>query len=207
MGDIDRADDADATAPLEAVPYRGLDDDEDHAAVRQHYEAFFDREGEELTWPHGVGAHRMGAFRVLEVPPNERTPLFTYASVGAFALREPCIELVLLTGERSARAVELVATAAAYHQATGLSVGDRMPLGRPWLAGSTCDAFLVSPPHPLGATFERARGGTRPVRVLWLMPITPAERRFAAENGVAELELRFEDAPVEHWVAGRPSVV
>jgi len=205
MGDIERA--ADADLPLEAAPYLGRDDDEDHAAIRQHLEAFFDREGEELTWPHGVGAHRMGAFRVLAVPPNERTALHTYASIGAFALREPCVELVLLTAERSSRAVEIVATAAAYHHATGLRAGDRWVLGQPWLPGSACDAFLVSPPHPLGPTFERARGGTRPVRMLWLLPITPAERRFAHENGVAELELRFEDAPIEFWAPGRPSVV
>ena len=199
--------DRDDSPPPAPEVYRGLDDDEDHAAVRQHVEAFFDAEGEELTWPHGPAAHRMGPFRVLQVPPNERTRLWTYASVGAFALREPCVELMLLTEERSPHAVELVTIAAAFHQANGLRPGDRLPLGQPWLPGASCDAFLVSQPHPFGPTLERARGGARPIRLLWLLPITPAERRFAAEHGVAELELRFDDGPLEYWRADRASAV
>lgn len=195
--------------PSSAAPeaYRGLDDDEDHAAVRQHVEAFFDREGEELTWPHGPAAHRMGPFRVLEVPPNERTRLWAYASVGAFALRDPCVELLLLAPERTPRGVELVTIAAAYHQANGLRAGDRFAIGEPWLPGATCDAFLVSAPHPFGESLERARGGAHPIRILWLLPITPAERRFAHEHGVSELELRLEDAAPEYWRPDRPSTV
>jgi hypothetical protein len=190
-----------------AAVYRGLDDDEDHAALRQHFEAFFDREGEELTWPRGPFAHRMGPFRVLEVPPNERSALWTYATVGAFALRDPAVELALSVGEQTPRAVELLSVAAAHHQTHGLRPGDRLPLGEPWLYGATCDAFLVSATHPLGSTFERARAGARAVHVLWLVPITPAERRFASEHGVGELELRFEDAPFEYWRRDRASVV
>jgi hypothetical protein len=192
---------------LEPTPYRGLDDDEEHAALRQHYEAYFDREGEEITWPHGPAAHRMGAFRVLEVPPNEHTPLWTYASIGAFALREPRLELLLLIAERSSRGVELVTIAAAYHQARGLRVGDRVALGEPWLEGATCDALLVSAPSPFGPALERAQAGARAVRVLWLLPITPAERRFAGERGAEELEQRFDDSPPEYWRHDRASVV
>jgi hypothetical protein len=187
--------------------YRGLDDEEDHAAIRQHIEAFFEREGEELTWPHGPAAHRMGPFRVLQIPPNERTRLWTYVSVGAFALRDPCVELLLLAEERTPRGVELVTIAAAFHQASGLRPGDRLPLGEPWLPGATCDAFLVCAPLPFGPTFERARGGAHPIRILWLLPITAAERRFASERGVDELELRFEDATLEYWRRDRASVV
>jgi hypothetical protein len=193
-----------------AVAYRGLDDDEDHAALRQHYEAFFDREGEELTSPSSPFSHKMGAFRVLEVPPNEATPLWTYATIGAFALRSPGaapVEFALSLDECSARAVELLTIAAAHHQTRGLSPGDRLPLGEPWLEGATCDAFLVSDKHPLGATFENAHVGTFAVRILWLLPITPAERRYGADHGASELELRFDDAPVEYWRRDRPSVV
>jgi hypothetical protein len=197
----------DDSPPLATEAYRGIDDDEDHAAVRQHVEAFFDREGEELTWPHGAAAHRMGPFRVLQVPPNDRTHLWTYSSVGAFALRDPCIELLLVTEERTSRGVELVTIAAAFHQANGLRPGDRLPIGEPWLPGATCDAFLVSAAPPFGPTLERARGGAHPIRVLWLLPITPAERRFAADHGVNELELRLDDAPLEYWRRDRASVV
>jgi hypothetical protein len=192
---------------LETTPYRGLDDDEAHAAIRQHYEAYFDREGEELTWPHGPAAHRMGAFRVLEVAPGERTQLWTYASVGAFVLREPGLELLLLIAERSTRAVELVTIAAAHHQARGLRAGERIALGEPWIDGAMCDALLVSARTPFGAALERAQAGGRAVQVLWLLPITPAERRFAAERGVEELEQLFDDSPPEYWRRDRASVV
>jgi hypothetical protein len=193
--------------PAHASAYRGLDDDEDHAALRQHYEAFFDREGEELTAQSSPFSHRMGAFRVLEVAPNDISPLWTYATIGAFALRTPAVEFALAVGERSARAVELLTIAAAHHQTRGLGPGDRLPLGEPWLDGATCDAFLVSDKHPLGTTFERARAGAAAVRVLWLLPITPAERRYAAEHGTRELEQRFDDTPIEYWRRDRPSVV
>jgi hypothetical protein len=194
---------------LQAERYVGADD-ETHAAVRMHYETFFDREGVELTWPHGPAAHRLGAFRVLEVPPNEQTALWTYASVGAFALGpgtgEP-LEFLLLTEQATERGVELVTMVAAYHHTGRLALGSRLPLGQPWLEGATCDAFLLSVPHPFGPTLETARVGERAVRVLWLLPITSAERRFAAQHGLEALEQRLDDAPVEYWRADRPSVV
>ncbi len=197
-----------APATTGPEPYRGRDDDEEHAAVRQHYEAFFDRDGEELVWPAGPAAHRLGAFRVLEIPPGERTQLWTYASIGAFALREPRHELLLLVAERTGRAVELVTIAAAYHQARGLRAGERIALGEPWLEGASCDALLASEPTPFGPALDRAPVGARAAaRVLWLLPITPAERRFAAEHGAAELEQRFDDAPPEYWRRDRASIV
>jgi hypothetical protein len=195
---------------VEPEDYRGAGDDEAHDAIRQHYETFFDREGRELTWPRGPGAHRLGAFRVLEVPPNERTALWTYASVGAYAFTPPgeeAIELVLLTEQPTGRGVELVTLAATYHQTRRLQPGHRLPLGEPWLEGGTCDAFLVSRPHPFEATFGTIPLGARSVRVLWLLPITPAERRFAGDHGVEALEQRFDDAVVEYWRPGRASVV
>jgi hypothetical protein len=200
--------------PLQPDRYVGTGDDEAHDIVREHYETFFDREGEELTWPHGPhgpAAHRLGAFRVLEIPPNDQTPLWTYASVGAFALGPPeaePLEFLLLFGHQATeRGVELVTTVAYHHHTRGLAPGHRLPLGEPWIEGATCDAFLVSAPHPFGPTLERVRVGARLVRVLWLLPITPAERRFAAQRGLEALEQRFDDAPVEYWQASRPSAV
>jgi hypothetical protein len=195
---------------MRAVRYAGLGDDEAHGALRQHYETFFDREGEELTWPYGAEAHRLPAFRVLQIPPNEQTGLWTYASVGAFALGGPGddpLEFILLTQDATERGVELVTIVASYHQTRRLGVGQRLPLGEPWLEGATCDAFLVSLPYPFGPTLETARLGPRVVRVLWLLPITPAERRFAAQHGLEALEERFDDARVEYWRPERASVV
>ncbi len=194
---------------LAAKPYSGLDDDEAHASIRLHYETFFDREGEELTWPHGPARARLGPFRVLRVPPNDETALWTYASVGASALgaETEALEFVLLVPQPSDRAVELVTMAATYHHAEKLATGHRLPIGEPWLPGATCRAFLVSRPYPFGATLEHLRVGARQIRVTWLLPITEAERRFAAQQGLAALEERFDDAHVEYWRLDRPSVV
>jgi hypothetical protein len=195
---------------LAATPYTGLDDDEAHASIRQHYETFFDREGEELTWPHGPARSRLGPFRVLRIPPNDETGLWTYASVGAFALGPPgteSLEFVLLMQQPSDRGVELVTMAATYHHTEHLALGQRLPIGEPWLPGATCDAFLVSRPHPFGATLEHLRVGPHQVHVTWLLPITPPERRLAAQQGLESLEQRFDDAPVEYWRLDRPSVV
>jgi hypothetical protein len=195
---------------VQAVPYAGFDDDEAHASVRQHYETYFDREGEELTWPHGPARGRLGAFRVLRIPPNEQTKLWTYASVGAFALGPndaEATEFLLLTQEATDRGVELVTLAADYHHSQRLALGSRLPIGEPWLEGATCDAFLVSLPYPFGPTLQKVRAGDRVVRITWLLPITPAERRFAAQHGLEALEQTLDDAPVEYWRPDRPSVV
>ncbi len=196
--------------PLEAARYTGLDDDEAHAAIRQHYETFFDREGEELTWPHGPARARLGPFRVLRVPPNDQTELWTYASVGAFALGLggiPPIEFVLLTAARTDRAVELVTMVADYHHSRSIDLGHRVPIGEPWLDGATCDGFLVALPYPFGPTIETVSIGDRLVRISWLLPITAAERRFAAQHGLEALEQKLDDAPIEYWRPDRPSVV
>jgi Suppressor of fused protein (SUFU) len=195
---------------LAATPYNGLDDDEAHASVRQHYETFFDREGEELTWPHGAGRARLGPFRVLRIPPNEETGLWTYASVGAFALGPAgadSLEFVLLLPQPNDRGVELVTMVAHYHNAERLGLGHRFPIGEPWLPGATCNAFLLSVPYPFGATLEHLRVGSRQVRITWLLPITDAERRFAAQQGLEALEQRFDDARIEYWRLDRASVV
>jgi hypothetical protein len=195
---------------LQGVPYAGFNDDEAHAGVRQHFETYFDCEGDELTWPHGPARGRLGGFRVLRIPPNDQTRLWTYASVGAFALgpndAEP-MEFFLLTQEASHRGVELVTLAADYHHSQRLALGSRLPIGEPWLEGATCDAFLVSLPYPFGPTLQKVRVGDRVARVSWLLPITAAERRFAAQHGLEALEQIFDDAPVEYWRSDRPSVV
>jgi hypothetical protein len=199
-----------ARTNLPAAPYTGLDDDELHAGVREHYETFFDREGEELIWPHGPARARLRSFRVLRVPPNDHTGLWTYASVGAFALGPDSgesLEFFLLTQQATDRAVELVTMVAHYHHTEHLGLGHRLPIGEPWLEGATCDAFLVSLPYPFGPTLENLEVGGGPVRVLWLLPITAAERRLATQDGLEALEERFDNARIEYWRPDRPSVV
>ena len=184
----------------------GEGDSERHAELRAHYESFFDISCRELTWPAGRDTP---GFRVLEVPPNEETPLWTYATIGCFAgapkgeTGEPAVEFILMSETQAGRCVELATMAARYHAFQPLVLGQALVIGEPWLPGATCDAFLVSPPHLFGPSFEHA-----PVaRVRWLLPITPAERRFLKTHGAPALEAELERAPIRYGAADRPSVI
>ena len=44
-------------------------------------------------------------------------------------------------------------------------------------------------------------------RILWLLPITEAERDFKAANGLEALEQRLEAARIDFWDPARPSTV
>jgi hypothetical protein len=67
--------------------------------------------------------------------------------------------------------------------------------------------MLVSLPYPFGPELEMATIGDHSVRLLWLLPITAAERRYKIEHGLEALESRFDDAGLRYWVATRGSVV
>jgi len=45
------------------------------------------------------------------------------------------------------------------------------------------------------------------VDVLWLLPITAAERDHKVEHGLDPLEDRFEEVGIRYWDPARPSVV
>jgi hypothetical protein len=45
------------------------------------------------------------------------------------------------------------------------------------------------------------------VHLLWLLPITKAERDFKVERGLEALECRFDEVGLHYWEAGRDSVV
>ena len=95
-----------------------------------------------------------------------------------------------------------------YYNRTGrLGLGDTVPIGEPWLPGSVCDHLLVSLPYPYGPGLQTCHVGDLHVDVLWLLPITLAERDFKATQGREALEQRFEDASLHYWDARRESVV
>ena len=37
-----------------------------------------------------------------------------------------------------------------YHHSRSIDLGNRIPIGEPWLDGATCDGFLVVLPYPFG---------------------------------------------------------
>ncbi|GID98619.1 hypothetical protein Adi01nite_80310 [Amorphoplanes digitatis] len=95
--------------------------------------------------------------------------------------------------------VETLTMVAYYHASSGdyvLDHGHTVPIGRPWLPGSRCDHLLVSLPYPWGPELENCDVPGGHVRVLWLLPITAAEKRFRHSHGLEALEQRFEDAGI-----------
>jgi Suppressor of fused protein (SUFU) len=43
--------------------------------------------------------------------------------------------------------------------------------------------------------------------ILWLLPITAAERAYGSQNGLESLEVLFESRKLEYWNVRRPSLV
>ncbi|MFD7450639.1 suppressor of fused domain protein [Kitasatospora sp. NPDC059827] len=88
-----------------------------------------------------------------------------------------------------------------------LDVGHTVPIGRPWLDESACDHYLVSLPYPFGPDFEVCGwGGGAHARILWLLPITEAEKDFRRESGLEALEVRFDEHAIDPVDPARASV-
>lgn len=162
-------------------------------------------------WQTGAIAEANPDVRVLRVDPETRGGLWLHVSSGAAAtaagVHQPIgHEFVLVTPFKTLRAVELLAMVAYYHGAQPLGIGDTVPIGEPWLPGSTCSHLLVSAPYLLADELWSLRAGPREVRLLWTIPITAGERSYVARHGLDALEERFESAGLEYWDPHRASV-
>jgi hypothetical protein len=180
--------------------------------IEVHVRAFF--EGHSAT-VHNWRSRQMdlhnASFRVLEMGPGPRTEAWTYVSVGA-GCTEPKdgrrLEFVLCAREPSERFVELVTMVAYYHlSGETLDVGHTFSIGQPWLRGSTLDCVLVSLPYPFGPELEVFDRGEHHARILWLTPITSAERAFGKRAGAEALETRLEEAGIDILDPMRAGVV
>jgi len=176
--------------------------------VDAHVRSFFSGHPVSVrTLPRGPMAARQD-FHVLEVAPGPRIGLWSWVSSGASAGRPAgaaAVEFVLCAARPTERAVELVTMTAWYHATRSLGHGHTLPIGEPWLDGSSCTCLLVSQPYPFGPEFEF--DAPRLVRVLWLLPVTAAERDFKVHNGLDALEERFDRAGIEYWNPARSSAV
>ncbi|HVF60298.1 MAG TPA: suppressor of fused domain protein [Thermoanaerobaculia bacterium] len=179
--------------------------------LRAHLSTFFSgHEATEDVWLEGPLAQRAPWFSVLRFAPGPRTPLWTYASIGASALdnpRDALLEFVVVVEKPTRRAVELLTMTADYHADHGLGPGHTGGFGEPWLPGADCEDFLISLPYPFGPDLEICQLDDRHVHFLWLLPITGAERRFAVDHGLEALEQRFESSGLRYWSKRRASVV
>jgi len=181
------------------------------AALGHHLRLFF--EGHQLegfTWPHGAILRLQPRFHVLRFAPGPRLNLWAYCSIGAWEVGGEGVrrlEFAYLTATESPRMVELLAMLAHYHHNNKLDYGHTLPLGEPWIPGSTLDHLLISTPYPLGSEFEDCHHGAAHAHFVWALPITGAEREYKKEHGLEALEQKFEDAGLEYWDPVRQSVV
>jgi hypothetical protein len=185
--------------------------EETDAVITDHLRNFFrGHPAERTTWMEGPMVDIQPRFHVWQFAPGPRTRLWTYCSVGGWALapaNSGLIEFVLTADRQTSRMAELVTMLVHYHRDQNLGVGHTLPIGQPWLPGSKCDCFLISKPYPFGAELEVCTLGDRHVHFLWGLPITQAERAFVGTEGLEALEVRFEGARVNYWNVGRASVV
>jgi len=181
-------------------------------ALREHVAGFF--RGHAVTahtWESRQVARLNPAFFVMEMGPGERTSAWTYLTAGAG--RGPPdggrrLEFVLCAPEPSQRHVQLLYMTAHYHlTGEALGVGHMFAIGQPWVPGSSLDCMLVSLPYPFGPALEVFDRGEHHARLLWLMPVTSAERAFARTNGAEALEALFDANGVDYLDPARPSVV
>jgi hypothetical protein len=180
-----------------------------NAMIRRHLRGFFAGHAcEEHQWTLGAAVEELPRLRVVEFAPGPKTGLWVYATIGAWEARDdPRLEFLIAAPESDQRHVELVTLAAWYHGKRGLGVGHTLPIGEPWLPGSACEYFLVSLLYPFGPELEVCNFADWHLHVLWLLPITAAERAFKVREGAEALEQRFDAGALEYWVPGRASAV
>jgi hypothetical protein len=179
--------------------------------VEAHLRRFFS--GHAVTmeqWIEGPRHHEMPSFQVLRIAPGPRSELWSYASLGAVDLSpsgDSFLEFILCSVHPDERLLHLVTMVAWYHMTRDLGLGHTMPIGEPWLPGSHCDYFLISKPYPFGPELEICNFDNAHAHVLWLLPITKAERDFKVEHGLEALERKLDDAAIRFWDVERKSVV
>lgn len=180
-----------------------------NAVVRKHLRRFFAGHACEVhQWTLGRAVDELPRLRVAEFTPGPKTGLWVYVTIGAWEVcDDPRLEFLIAAPNRDQRHVELVTMAAWYHGQYKLGTGHTLPIGEPWLPGSSCEFFLASLPYPFGPDLEVCNVAGTHLHVVWLLPITATEREFKVREGVEALEQRFDECGLEYWVPDRASVV
>jgi len=184
------------------------------SAIRAHVETFFAGHSVELrSFDRGPIYRRVPNFEIACIGPGPRMPLWTFVTLGcwdAVHAEEHGLEFLLVGPTDNEAYLESLAMAAHYHAGPAsqrLDVGHTVPIGEPLVEGSTLDHELVSPPYPFGPELESCAWQSGHARLLWLLPITKAERDFKVTQGLEVLESLFEEVGVEYWDPFRSSVV
>lgn len=150
------------------------------------------------------------AFRVLQVSPGPKWGLWSYFSNGACDLSGgQCgtLEFFIASAGPQDSLIELITAAGYYHHTRTLGLHHTLPIGHPWVPGATLDHLLVSKPYPLGPALEICEWEGNHIHMLWLLPITEAERQLKTAQDIEALESRFDEAGIHYWDPQRSCVV
>ncbi|MFC4518060.1 suppressor of fused domain protein [Streptomyces ehimensis] len=132
-------------------------------AVEAHVRAFFEGHSVEVV-DYDLGPERREVapdLRVLVVGPGPRGDSWAYVTAGCWTAVEKdghSLEFVMTARFRDQRSIELMAMIAYYHCAGHqLDLEHSVPIGDPWVPGSTCDHLLLSLPYLHGPDLELRR--------------------------------------------------
>jgi hypothetical protein len=182
-------------------------------AAESHVREFF--EGhlvEDIDYDFGQERREvLAGLRILVVGPGPRSDSWAYVTAGCWAAAEQDghgLEFVMTAHVRDQRFVELMAKIAYYHcGGHRLDLEHSMPIGEPWVPGSTCDHLLISLPYLHGPDLEHCPLPGGHARVLWVLPVTAAEIEFRRHHGHEALEQLFDEAEIIPTDPFRASVV
>jgi hypothetical protein len=182
-------------------------------AVQDHVRSFFGGHNVEIVhFDAGPIRIRVPNFHVFRIEPGPRIDIWTYVTAGLWEATQSGghgLEFVLAAQHDAIEHLEHLAMSAFYHAGPPeqrLDVGHTVPIGEPWVDGSNCDHLLIALPYPYGPELEVCAWDGGHARLLWLLPITEAERDYKALNGLEALESRFDDQAIKFWEPSRPSV-
>ncbi|GAA4011321.1 hypothetical protein GCM10022247_37110 [Allokutzneria multivorans] len=180
-------------------------------AVEAHVRAFFEgHEVDAIDLDLGTRRDVVPELRVLVIGPGPRGGSWAYVTAGCWSLVQEDghgIEFVMTSAVRDQRFIELMEMIAYYHcGGHQLDVEHSLPIGEPWVPGSTCDQLLVSLPYLHGPDLEICPVPGGHARILWTLPVTTAEIEYRREHGHEALEQLFDEAAINPTDPFRASV-
>lgn len=177
--------------------------------LARHYSKFFGTSYNVYRWEKGPVNEIGPDFSVLEFPSIPTRGGWIYCtSCMALASDSHGIELFMIAPVQDHQNIELLTVVAHFHRtATRLKCGDTVDFGTSWGGANKCDCGLISLPYLFGPPLENLEIASKNIRILWLLPITRAEREYKIKFGLEALEAKFEDPKFNYLNQARKSVV
>lgn len=182
-------------------------------AVESHVRAYFEGHLVEAV-DYDPGEARRAVLpdlRILVAGPGPRSDTWAYVTAGCWAATAEDghgLEFVMTAHVRDQRFIDLMAMIAYYHcGGHRLDLEHSMPIGEPWVPGSTCDHLLISLPYLHGPALEHCPIPGGHARILWTLPVTSTEIAFRRHHGHEALERLFDAAHIIPTDPFRPSVI